>query len=238
MVQTKKLLLSVLIAGLCFLIIKFLDKIIHFHKNVSRKIVHCSIGFIYCISWTMFKQASKFEVFLLSMIPGFFAFYCFFFGSGGSRKFDIIGFVNLTMLNRISEMKQGTLVYAVVHVLITWMGFKKIPALVSICALCFGDGFACLMGERFGRKIFGKLPWSSHKTWVGLFSFFFFSMLSFFVLICLYSIFDDILWLEFLRNPFVPIIMIVSAITETISFRNYDNLLIPFVAMTLSFLLL
>ncbi|KAJ6236540.1 farnesol kinase [Anaeramoeba flamelloides] len=236
--QTKKILLSYLIAGLCFFTIKFLDKIVQFRKNVSRKIVHCSIGFIYCITWTMFKTASKLDIFLISMIPGLFALYCYFFGSGGSQKFDVIGFVNLTMLNNISEMKQGTLFYAVVHVLITWVGFKKIHAIVAISALCFGDGFACLMGERFGKKVFGKLPWSSHKTWVGLFSFFIFSMLSYFVLVLVYTSYDDVLWLAFLRNPFVPIIMIVSAITETITLKNYDNIMIPFVATILSFLLL
>ncbi|KAJ3428353.1 farnesol kinase [Anaeramoeba flamelloides] len=238
MTQYQKTLLTGLIVGSTFFAIKFLDSIMHFNKTVSRKIVHCSIGFVYCMCWTMFKTASKLDTFLVSMVPGFFIFYCLFFGSGGSRKYDVIGFVNLTTSNNAGELKKGTLYYAIVHVLITWVGFKQIHAIVAISALCFGDGFACLMGVGFGKKILGKLPWSSHKTWVGFFSFFIFSMLSFFVLVLVYSRLDDIMWLRFIRNPFVPIIMIVCAISETLISKYYDNLLIPVVAMALSFFLL
>ena len=65
---------------------------------------------------------------------------------------------------RETEAKNvSTLIFTLSGIFFTVLFFEKEIALLAIFFLIFGDGFAALVGERFGKhKIFGK------KSWVGV----------------------------------------------------------------------
>ena len=57
-----------------------------------------------------------------------------------------------------------------VAALCTLLAFPREPqfAAVALIVLAFGDGSATLFGRLWGRR---KLPWNSHKSWVGMTAF-------------------------------------------------------------------
>ena len=71
-----------------------------------------------------------------------------------------------TGIYRETEAKNvSTLIFTLSGIFFTILLFEKEIALLAIFFLTFGDGFAALAGERFGKhKIFGKKSWEGVAT--------------------------------------------------------------------------
>lgn len=97
---------------------------------------------------------------------------------------------------------------------------------VVVCVLAFGDGCAYFAGKYLGKR---KLPWNSHKTWLGTFAF----------VICSAPIAALAFWLE-ARNPAAtwPLAFacagaaaVCGAIAESWPTRVNDNLRVGLTAL-------
>lgn len=86
--------------------------------------------------------------------------------------------------------------------------------------LCAGDGFADLIGRNFGKA---RLPWSTHKTWVGSVAF----AVSSFVFAAAFHLYGvesgwyaadaSFLW------PRLAVVVLVATWTESLPVKDWDN---------------
>jgi dolichol kinase len=142
-----------------------------------------------------------------------------------------------------SELLKGTLYYAIWIVIITVVWFY-VPAgniaganplaLVIIGGVAGGDGFADVIGRKFGgERKFGI--GGAQKTIAGTIGMFIFSVLFSIILIAMFSLetgFDIVALL-------IPLIIIslVATIVEAISPPNLDNWTVPIVVIVMAFVL-
>jgi farnesol kinase len=57
--------------------------------------------------------------------------------------------------------------YGVVHTLAAIFYFQTVAGIIPIVILCIGDGFADIIGRRFGKRLAGPIPWNNQKSIIG-----------------------------------------------------------------------
>jgi uncharacterized protein (TIGR00297 family) len=128
----------------------------------------------------------------------------------------------------------GILMYPAVLLLLSLLFYQaQIFLVIAWAAMAFGDGFAGMIGARFGGK---KLPWSSHKSWAGLFAFWFVGGASSFVWLMLLPASTR---LGLAPMPWFWIVaagVLVAGLLETIDGFVDDNLIVPLTAALISYL--
>ncbi len=121
-----------------------------------------------------------------------------------------------------NKYSQGAILYfLVILVLVTIFPLPVAGAAWAILAL--GDGTATLLGKNFKCR---ELPWNSHKTYVGSFSFLFFGTFGAFVVLkWLLPELDStmIFWASFRAT-------LAAAVVESLPLSLNDNVSVPVVA--------
>ena len=118
----------------------------------------------------------------------------------------------------------GLVYYAISWTILAYVFFDdKVVIAIGILAMSYGDGFASLIGSRYGKKKFNI--YNDQKSYIGSISMFIFSLIMFIVALLFY---------EFTINMTVIIILIVTALSSTaaeiITPKGLDNLSVPFIA--------
>jgi dolichol kinase len=126
----------------------------------------------------------------------------------------------------------GLVYYAISWTILAYAFFDdKIIIAIGILAMSYGDGFASLIGSKYGNKKY-KI-YSDEKSYLGSFSMFIFS----FILFIIASIYYDYaITLELII--ILSIIALSSTIAETITPKGLDNLSVPFLASIYFYLVL
>eukprot|EP00250_Pteridium_aquilinum_P034699 c7972_g1_i2 orf=109-909(+) len=133
-----------------------------FPKKVTRKLVHISIGLIFMLFWPLFSDSAA-----APYIASFSA------AVNGLRMIAIgLGIVQdaavvkaMTREGDAKELLRGPLYYAMTITLATTCFWRTSPlAPIVIANLCAGDGFADLIGRKFGNT---KLPYNLNKSYAG-----------------------------------------------------------------------
>lgn len=118
----------------------------------------------------------------------------------------------------------GLVYYAISWTILAYFFFDdKIIIAIGILAMSYGDGFASLIGLKYGKKKYNI--YGDQKSYIGSFSMFIFSFLLFIIASIFY---DFTITLEILI--FLVIIALTSTIAETITPKGLDNLTVPFLA--------
>ena len=116
----------------------------------------------------------------------------------------------------------GLVYYAISWTILAYLFFdNKLVIAVGILAMSYGDGFASLIGLRFGKRKFNIF--NNKKSIIGSFSMFLLSLLIMIVSLLFYDFSIDIEIVLILA-----IISICSMFTEIITPRGLDNLTVPF----------
>jgi len=99
----------------------------------------------------------------------------------------------------------------------------------ALMLLCFGDGFAGLIGQRYGRM---KLPHNNNKSWIGTISFILSAFIGTIFYVKLFAYFG---WLKIPASFFsqLSIVVIVCALVESLPLRDWDNFAVFFTAVFL-----
>jgi dolichol kinase len=184
-------------------------------SKISRKIIHIFIAPIFLFFIPFFPNNFSFR-FFLSSLPIIISF-LFYFSVKNKNFFSNIFCLIMSRSGEIKEILNGPFFYGIIVGLITFIYYINEPiGVISIINLCFGDGFADLIGSFFNSKVifspFGK------KTFYGCFSFVFFSFLMGCVF-CKY-LFDKM----FVFNNFL--LAIVGCFSEFFSSPKFDNIFI------------
>ncbi len=198
---------------------------------VTRKIVHILVAPIFVLTWLLFTGTNS-SRYIALIVPVLFIVQFTAIGTGLMKDEDSVR--SMSRSGDPKELLKGTLFYSIMIAVVTLFWFY-IPsggiananpgAFVIIGCLAGGDGFADIIGRKFGgTKKFGI--GGAEKTVVGTLGMFLGSFLFSMGLIAIFSLevasFD-------LGQLFLPVLVIsiIATFVEMVSPPNVDNLTIP-----------
>lgn len=128
----------------------------------------------------------------------------------------------------------GTILYAVSLTVVVWFGFNSSWLLiVAFFPLCYGDGFAALVGTNTTSGSFEL--YSGKKSLLGSWSFVWFTFLSIIIGLIIYNSMD----LTNLSIEFIIVLAIIFSVlgllVELLSPKGMDNLFIPLISLGVAY---
>jgi dolichol kinase len=196
------------------------EKILDKYPTVSRKILHIMVGNI----------AFLLPIFETKEIMAFLA----------AGPFIILTFL-MSPHSPIKKIRgktseaghgMGLVYYSITWTILAYVFFenKEIIAL-GIFAMSYGDGFASLLGSKFGKKNFKVFQ--DEKSFVGSFSMIIFTFFMSIIALLYYNI-----SISFYVILVIVLISIIAAVIEAVTPKGVDNLTVPFVIVIIYWILL
>lgn len=175
--------------------------------EITRKIVHIGAGHVILLAWWL-------------MLPAW-------MGIGASILFASIALASYRLpilpgINSVGRRSWGTFFYAVsIGVLMGWCWPQEYPyfGVIGILIMCWGDGLAALIGQRWGRH--GYEIWGEQKSWEGSLTM---AAASTLVVITVLGVVKGMSWSLVLIALGVAI---SATILEAVSKYGIDNLTVP-----------
>jgi phytol kinase len=187
---------------------KLLDK----WPELSRKFLHIMVGNvafllpIFQTSWVMaFIAAGPFILFTFLMSP-------------------YTPIKSIKGRTSAAGHSMGLVYYAITWTILAYLFFDNMVIIaIGILAMSYGDGFASIIGIRFGKKKYKVL--GDQKTYIGSLAMFVFTFITTVVALVYYGI---------ALSSYVILVLLgialVVAVVEGITPKGLDNLSVPFVA--------
>lgn len=209
---------------------------------VTRKVIHLFAAPLWVITWMLFT-GSVFSRWLAIIVPLIFVLQFVMIGTGKTKNEDFVR--SMSRSGDPKELLGGTLYYAFLMVVIGILWFY-VPAggdltsatplaLLVFGCLAGGDGFADVIGRKFGgEKKFGI--GGAEKTVAGVIGMFIGSILFSVVLVLIFSVEVASFSIVTLILP-ILIVSIVATIVEAITPKGLDNLTITIVVIIVILLL-
>ncbi len=209
---------------------------------VSRKVIHIFAAPIFLVCWLLFS-GDYFSRYFAAVVPLLFVLLFIAIGTGLMKNEEFVN--TMSREGDPKELLKGTLFYALIMVFAsiflwyvpvdatlqpTWIVFVP-TAILIFGPLAGGDGFADLIGRRYGKR---KFHIFADKSIIGTISMFIFSLLFTLGLLFVFWLALDPLYASVnVTALIIPIVVVtlVSTIIELLSPRNMDNLLIPIFTM-------
>ena len=195
---------------------KFLDK----YPEISRKFLHIMVGNI----------AFLLPIFVTKEIMAFVA----------AGPFILFTFL-MSPYTPIKSMRgktsaaghgMGLVYYAITWAILAYLFFDNMVVIaIGILAMSYGDGFASVVGLKFGKKKYNVC--GDEKSYVGSFAMFVFTFIATIIAVLYYGV--DI------TNYLLVVLLFISlvaAVVEGITPKGLDNLTVPFSAVLIYWYLL
>ncbi|XP_077214227.1 phosphatidate cytidylyltransferase family protein isoform X2 [Tasmannia lanceolata] len=156
---------AALASGVALSLLRFWEEMANarvFEQKLNRKLVHVSVGLVFMLFWPLFSPGHQAPV-LAALAPGINIFRMLLLGLGIIRSDAMVK--SISRHGDYRELLKGPLYYACTITMATMFLWRTSPiAIATICNLCAGDGFADIIGRRFGRQ---KLPYNHNKSFEG-----------------------------------------------------------------------
>jgi phytol kinase len=188
------------------------EKLLSKYPSISRKVLHIMVGnvaFILPIFQTKeimaFIAAGPFIIFTFLMSP-------------------YTPIKSIKGKTSAAGHGMGLVYYSITWTILAYLFFDNMVVIaIGILAMSYGDGFASLLGIKFGKrkyKVFGD-----EKSYVGSTAMFLFTFITTLIAVFYYNItFTNLLLIILIFIAFV------SALIEGVTPKGVDNLTVPFVA--------
>ncbi|MEM9483900.1 MAG: diacylglycerol/polyprenol kinase family protein [Cyanobacteria bacterium P01_F01_bin.116] len=185
-----------------------------YSPEISRKIVHIGAGHVILLAWWL-------------MLPAW-------MGVAAAVFFAGVALVSYRLpilpgINSVGRRSWGTFFYAVsIGVLMGWCWPQGYPyfGVIGILIMCWGDGLAALVGQRWGRH--GYEVWGEQKSWEGSLTMAMASALVVLVVLVFVQGMSGALVLTAIG------VAIAATILEAVSKYGIDNLTVPIGATTMT----
>jgi dolichol kinase len=121
----------------------------------------------------------------------------------------------------------GLVYYSITWTILAYIFFDNMVIIaIGIFAMSYGDGFASLIGSRFGKRKYNLF--GDEKSYIGSFSMFIFSLFMFIIAILYYGV-------EVSNYLFLVLVFLsfIGALIEGITPKGLDNLFVPFIVVFL-----
>lgn len=193
-------------------------KLEHLPKEFSRTFVHIMVS-----NWWIIATLYIHDFYLALSVPLVFIVF-----NALNIKFNWIPCIN----SKLRYGNWGTVYYALTVALLTWLTFSN-PDLqviggVGILAMGYGDGFAAILGQRFGKHTF--TIFKGTKSLEGSLAMFMTTLIVLILYIYNVSTLPSLLCLISLA--------FVATLVEAISPFGLDNIFVPLITSLLYFILL
>jgi len=199
--------------------------------HLSRKLIHIGTGPLFVLCWLLFND-EKINRYLAALVPLLFTLQFLMIGIGVIKDEASVKAMSRTGDRR--EILRGPLYYGIIFVILTIVYWRDSPiGIIALMLLCGGDGLADIFGRKWGIK---KLFWNKQKSYAGMAG----------MLVGGWLLSAMIVWFFSAAGIFqkpmgelvLPLIIIsmVSAIVETLPFKNVDNLTITLTSVILGHL--
>ncbi|CAN6250604.1 unnamed protein product [Urochloa humidicola] len=131
-------------------------------KSLSRKIVHVLSGVLFMSSWPLFSNSTEARYFA-AIVPFLNSVRLLTYGLRLSTDEALVK--SVTREGKPEELLRGPLYYVLVLLFTVLVFWRESPiGVVSLSMMSGGDGFADIVGRRYGSA---KLPFNDKKSWVG-----------------------------------------------------------------------
>ncbi|MCO5579530.1 hypothetical protein L7F22_033385 [Adiantum nelumboides] len=217
--------------------LKFWDELAKrnvFSKIVSRKLVHISIGLIFMLFWPIFSDSGS-APYIAAFSVAINALRMLAIGFGFVE--DPVVVKSMSREGDYRELRKGPFYYALAITFATTYLWRVSPlAPIIVANLCAGDGFADLIGRKFGKA---KLPYNANKSYLGSFAMLFFGFIVSIGYLCYFSSFGFFTFSpKLVLNTFL--VALVTTLVESlpISTRFDDNLTVPLTSFIVGALIL
>lgn len=202
-------------------------------SHISRKIIHIGTGPVFVICWLLFSNAPS-SRYLAALVPLAITTQFVLVGTGVIKDEAAVKALSRTGNRR--EILYGPLFYGIIFVLLTILYWTDSPiGMIALMVLCGGDGFADIIGRKFGNK---KLPWSETKSYAGALAMFTGSL----------ALSAFILWIFIaagvFSTPLSTLLLPLAAISlgatliEALPIKEIDNITITIASLMLAHLLI
>jgi phytol kinase len=192
-----------------------LNRMITAEAELTRKVVHIGAGNVILIAWWF--QIPPWMGISAAVIAGIIALLSYFLPI-------------LPSINSVGRKSLGTFFYAMsLGILMAWF-FPETPqyAAIGILTMAWGDGLAALIGQHLGRHPYKVL--GSTKSWEGSLTM---ATVSYLVCWSILLLQEGNFWQIWLISL---IIAVITTVFEAVSKLGIDNLTVPIVSGSLSFL--
>ena len=199
------------------------------------------------LTWPIYSPHTPFSRFLCASVPFAFAVRLVLIGQGvlSDTNEEV---ASMTRGGNKTELLRGPAMYGAVHVAATvWFWRSSPTGIMSLIALCVGDGIADIAGRKFGGRL--RWPHSRRKSLAGTAAFVCASTVAGYVYLRLFTcdtlqnIMNDGVAAGTMKVPehlllYTFTVSSVAAVVETLPFENVDNLTLTAAAACTSSLLL
>jgi farnesol kinase len=216
-------------------ILQFFDELAKrdlLEKKLSRKLVHILSGLVFMLFWPLFSMA-PYAKYMAAFAPAANGLRMIGLGLGLLKNDALVKAMSREGGRR--ELLKGPVYYALTITLITLCFWRNSPVgAVAVANLCAGDGFADIVGRKYGTK---KLPYNNSKTFIGSLAFFAFASLASMGYTAYFAAFGyfEATWRMYLATM---VVSLSAAFAESLPLPLDDNFTVPFVAVAVGMLLL
>lgn len=201
-------------------------------NQLSRKIIHAGTGPIFVVCWLLFPAVPSAR-YLAALVPFLFSVQFFLIGMGVIK--DEASVQAMSRTGNPRDVLRGPLYYGIIFTLLTIIFWLDSPiGIVALMVLSGGDGFADIIGRRWGRR---KIPFNPDKSWAGSAGMFLGGWL--------FSV--VVIWIFILAGVFsgpnlgylsaITMICLATTIVEALPLRDLDNITITLTAVLMGMLL-
>jgi phytol kinase len=202
-------------------------------SRLSRKLIHIGTGPIFVLCWLFFPDVPEAR-WLAALVPFAITLQFALVGLGIMKDEASVKAMSRTGDRR--EILRGPLFYGIMFVVLTVIFWKDSPVgMTALMIMCGGDGIADLVGRRFNSS---KLPYSPEKSVAGSLSVLFGGWLLSAFILAAYT------GAGVFAGPFtsymfpLTIIALVSALVESLPYRDVDNITVTLAAVLTGLLVL
>jgi len=214
---------------LSLLFLRSMDFIAHrgwIESRLSRKVIHIGTGPLFVLCWFLFQETPEAR-WLAALVPFAITVQFALIGFGVIR--DEASVKAMSRSGNPREILRGPLYYGIMFVALTLVFWRDSPTgIVALMMMCGGDGIADLVGRRFPSP---RLPWSREKSLAGSISVFAGGWLMAALIIFIY------VSAGVFTGPFagylspITVIALVSALIESLHYKDIDNITMTLAAV-------
>jgi phytol kinase len=211
---------------------------------ITRKLVHIFVAPVFLVTWLLYS-GEWYSRYFAAVVPLLFVLLFFTIGKGIVKNEAFIS--SMSRSGEASELLRGTLYYAILVLAVTLIWFY-VPAgglanatpiaLVVMGCLAGGDGFADVIGRRFGKRKY-KFR-GSEKSLEGSLGMLLGSVLVTLILVAVFGT-EVTAWTMAIFVLPVLLFSIIATVIEAVSPKNLDNwtisigvVLVMFITYTLT----
>jgi len=208
--------------ALSLFFLRSMDFIAHrgwIESRLSRKVIHIGTGPLFVFCWFLFRETPEAR-WLAALVPFAITIQFALIGLGLIRDEASVKAMSRTGDPR--EILRGPLYYGIMFVTLTLLFWNDSPiGVIALMMMCGGDGIADMIGRRIPSP---KLPWSREKSLAGSISVFAGGWLMAALIVFIY------VTAGVFTGPFagylspVTLIALVSAVVESLPFKDIDNI--------------